>query len=379
MSNETKSKERPILFSGPMVRAILEGRKTQTRRLMSRNLGLYSLQPDRIECIHTANEDINRCFTGADSRLPKLGLHGGQRWPDLLTNQVCRIWSEGVRGLVSVERSQQRQGLPVRFVVPRKQEGYKVCSSPDMLSVSWGAEDKNRSSAALGRSENKQPSGEFKLGNTGGELGGSDFARKRNGRGKTSQCEASRRREIRLALGNLKGPFQPKEGCQMPWDVPIGNLGNHEWETGLRLWVKETWCAWDTTLEDVECDEVSGDAKSLVERGIGRYHITYRADLRRYANKWRPSIFMPRWASRITLEIEAVRVERLIEITSEDAIAEGVSNRNGQYGVEFGDGVSLGWIQPEGAYRELWESINGPGSWDANPYVWVIQFRRVQP
>ncbi len=88
---------------------------------------------------------------------------------------------------------------------------------------------------------------------------------------------------------------------------------------------------------------------------------------------------MPRWASRITLEIEAVRVERLIEITREDCIAEGVSvvGNPPKWGVE-GSGRCLCWMQPEGAYRELWESINGLGSWDANPWVWVIQFRRVQ-
>lgn len=148
---------------------------------------------------------------------------------------------------------------------------------------------------------------------------------------------------------------------------------------GDRLWVRETWCAWDTNDEEQEANEVAGNVAHLVEIGIGRWHITYRADPRRHAEKWRPSIFMPRWASRITLEIEAVRVERLIEITREDCIAEGVSvvGNPPKWGVE-GSGRCLCWMQPEGAYRELWESINGLGSWDANPWVWVIQFRRVQ-
>lgn len=81
----------------------------------------------------------------------------------------------------------------------------------------------------------------------------------------------------------------------------------------------------------------------------------------------------------ITLEIESVRVERLIEITREDCIAEGVSvlGTPQKWGVE-GFGSGLCWMNPEGAFRELWESINGPGSWDANPWVWVIQFRRIQ-
>jgi len=81
----------------------------------------------------------------------------------------------------------------------------------------------------------------------------------------------------------------------------------------------------------------------------------------------RPSIFMPRWASRITLEIINVRVERLQDISKADCIAEGMQGLND---------VHAGWHQ---SYAALWESINGPGSWDANPWVWVIEFKRVQP
>lgn len=72
---------------------------------------------------------------------------------------------------------------------------------------------------------------------------------------------------------------------------------------------------------------------------------------------WRPSIHMPRWASRITLEITGVRVERLGEISESDARAEGV--------------------QSVAEFKELWASINGPGSWEANPWVWVVEFRRI--
>jgi hypothetical protein len=94
-----------------------------------------------------------------------------------------------------------------------------------------------------------------------------------------------------------------------------------------------------------------------------------------------PSIHMPRWASRITLEITGVRVERLQDISTTDCRAEGC--------VLLGQGPSvttrdLLWSGREWAsgcawYRELWESINGPGSWDANPWVWVIEFKVVKP
>ena len=82
---------------------------------------------------------------------------------------------------------------------------------------------------------------------------------------------------------------------------------------------------------------------------------------------------MPRWASRITLEIASVRVERLNDISEADCIAEGCAG---------GHGAIPGYAYaatPFEHYRALWESINGTGSWDMNPWVFVIEFRMVQP
>lgn len=97
--------------------------------------------------------------------------------------------------------------------------------------------------------------------------------------------------------------------------------------------------------------------------------------------KPRPSIHMPRFASRITLEITSVRVERLQDISEADAIAEGCTrNHNGYY---WGGPHAVSGLKQMAtaisAYRDLWESINGPGSWKANPWVWVVEFERVQP
>lgn len=85
------------------------------------------------------------------------------------------------------------------------------------------------------------------------------------------------------------------------------------------------------------------------------------------AGKLRPGIHMPRWASRITLEVVSVRVERLQDISDEDAIAEGIYPTS--------TGLYPGSAKAE--YRKLWEQINGAGSWDVNPWVWVISFRRL--
>ena len=126
---------------------------------------------------------------------------------------------------------------------------------------------------------------------------------------------------------------------------------------GDRLWVRETWAR----------DDEDGT-------------LMYRADLGRDMNadaweqgrlegvpryRWRPSIHMPRAASRIALEVTGVRVERLHQISRGDAMAEGCPFANMQ------DGES-----PRRWYEYLWRAINGPDSWDANPWVWVVEFRK---
>lgn len=139
-------------------------------------------------------------------------------------------------------------------------------------------------------------------------------------------------------------------------DCPYGKPGD-------KLWCKETWAA-NWMYNDVRANEARTNPRlegdNLWFRADGDLPGTHgwSSNLR---GKWRPSIFMPRWASRILLEITAVRVERLQNISNEDALAEGVELR--------------GKLRPWALYRELWESINGPGSWEANPWVWVIEFK----
>jgi hypothetical protein len=96
--------------------------------------------------------------------------------------------------------------------------------------------------------------------------------------------------------------------------------------------------------------------------------VPKREDLEGFLSDWKPSIHMPRSASRITLEITEVRVERLQEISRGDAMAEGCPFPNMANG-----------SNPVHWYADLWNSINGngPGSWDANPWVWCISFRRL--
>jgi hypothetical protein len=98
--------------------------------------------------------------------------------------------------------------------------------------------------------------------------------------------------------------------------------------------------------------------------------------------RWRPSIHMPRWASRILLEVVSVRVERLQDISDEDCLAEGIHAIHHE-----GDGTYYhhehtyadpgNWCHADDAYQFLWEQINGAGSWDANPWVWVVEFKQL--
>lgn len=132
-------------------------------------------------------------------------------------------------------------------------------------------------------------------------------------------------------------------------------------QPGDRLWVRETWQhsnhpfgPLDKTCAifyraDYSADPHGMDGEKSPE---GKYR------------QWRPSIHMPRWASRILLEITGIRVERLQDISEADCRAEGL-----------GDTVDRAhhW------YRVLWEQINGPGSWEANPWVWVVEFKRIRP
>lgn len=141
------------------------------------------------------------------------------------------------------------------------------------------------------------------------------------------------------------------------------------------LWVREAW----RTLQKWDC---------LAPRHLaeGRGKITYEADVEHRNPLWafgklRPSMFMPRWASRLTLIVESVKVERLQEITEEDAIAEGVSDTGRRDGAPYQHFKVIGFPEagmehePVPVFSNLWEAINGPGSWEANPWVAAITFR----
>lgn len=132
---------------------------------------------------------------------------------------------------------------------------------------------------------------------------------------------------------------------------------------GDRLWVRESY---------------------RVMRPHGVDEVQYKADWRPLPHDgWKPSIHMPRWASRLTLEIVSVRVERLQDISNQDAEAEGVvwDGRFCLGSSHVVKGTPKVFVSRREAYRDIWDSINakrGHG-WDTNPWVWVIEFTRVDP
>jgi len=162
-----------------------------------------------------------------------------------------------------------------------------------------------------------------------------------------------------------------------PQPAMCGSVGDrHSFLSDLRLrfavgdllWVREAWAQYPIELNPQPED------------------IWYKADGRSppsaaKVHRWRSPIHMPRWASRITLRVTAVRVERLQEISEEDAQAEGIywseesegwtSGRNGH---EFCD-FHGAWATF--SFRKLWNSLHGPDAWDANPWVSVTSFERV--
>jgi hypothetical protein len=173
------------------------------------------------------------------------------------------------------------------------------------------------------------------------------------------------------------------EGEYRVWcdDYPEeGSLPIAAYQPGDLIWVKEAHCLWGDWMPDgfTKTGKVKMRFRCDKNKGVAYAPPSGLQSDRRNGQGWwkRSSLFMPRWASRIELTVTDFRIERLHDITEEDAMAEGI------YAVEvFGekrfaweDGTS--WQTAVDAYHDLWEVINGEGSWDKNPLVRVISFKR---
>lgn len=170
------------------------------------------------------------------------------------------------------------------------------------------------------------------------------------GRGDWQACDKS---------GNPVHAFPGIPGCVTEIaKCPYGQPGD-------RLWVREAHAIVPRTAY-----AQSAGVDQVLKPGDDHDAAVFREGWERCKpGRWRPSIHMPRWASRILLEVTTVHVERLQDISPNDCIEEGVWRVEDK---EIGRG-----IEAVNAYRAAWEAINGHDSWVANPWVWVIEFKRI--
>ncbi|QDD62682.1 hypothetical protein EJD96_00260 (plasmid) [Herbaspirillum seropedicae] len=204
-----------------------------------------------------------------------------------------------------------------------------------------------------------------------------------------SDNDAGNWRCVRVSGGNAYFVYgnSPKEHVEK---CPYGQPGD-------RLWVRETCRAEELDDGSDGVRYAADDAFIHIRAGAAEAEAWHKLfNYRGQQGAVVPSIHMPRWASRILLEITSVRVERLWNISEQDALAEGIEKNwtgdpsKGQNGFgTVGWVPDCGWINymedmdgepaytPQDSFRSLWQSINGRDSWAANPWVWVVEFRRI--
>ncbi len=153
-------------------------------------------------------------------------------------------------------------------------------------------------------------------------------------------------------------------------------------QPGDRIWVRETF---QGPLFDFEQMESYLDDNSKFEKPEFCQYAADGKPAPEYYDAednlhcgWRPSIHMPRWASRILLEITDVHVERLNSISEEEARSEGVARLREGYWKNYQPGWTQHQLSARGSFATLWDSIYGSGEWDRNPWVWVITFKRIE-
>jgi hypothetical protein len=161
--------------------------------------------------------------------------------------------------------------------------------------------------------------------------------------------------------------MKPQPLSAGPGVCPHGRIGD-------RLWVRETWNTVNPEGEPTSILYKSDGA--LMYRPFPSAEAGWKAEQDAEAidaQRWNTPIFMPRWASRITLEVTDVRVERVQEISQEDIVSEGVDGTHASWGLGSDHSVTK-------CFAELWDSINAKRgySWESNPWVWAITFRKLE-
>ena len=335
-------KERPILFSAPMVRAILEGRKTQTRRIVKPQPANAAMSGAGIALVG----EMARMGQGDTVRCP-YGVPGDRLWvkhaADLFPVYFKPLagweglYAAGTDGVIY----RMDRGAPQPLAPSPNSKGY---SSVSLSRGTWETHAVHRlvCEAFYG----PPPASDAQVRHLDGNRANSapvnlDWGthadnwqdRKGHGGGMGEAHHAAKLDEA--AVAEIRSSALSQRALARKFGVSQATVSD------ARL--GKTWA-------EHQCGERNLPAFSL----------------------WKSPIHMPRWASRITLEVTGVRVERLQDISEADCAKEGAPFTYSGFAPED----APDW---RGWYRDLWESINGPESWDANPWVWVVEFRRIKP
>ena len=356
-------KETPILFSTDMVKAILDGAKTQTRRVMKPQPNLlYGVYGGKIQVIHN---DLDK--EGADGELDikantsvtERQLYGGKRWEDIFKDKIQRLREEGFSGLVSISRARHgAERIFSGFLIPQQYQGNELSSSASVYGFPREASQEVNASQTSGRELSQQQTRQSDVGNSIRELAGQENAQSAQSLLQQSKFKDILRGQRAYPLGSKQGNSQQKIYSESVRNEPTIHIRNLPWFIGQTLWVRETW-------QVVSFSLMAGDPKGLkvaykADDGTKIFKVSFE-NWHKYSSmgydKWRPSIHMPRYASRITLEITELWAELLRSISPADAMAEG------GYTVE--------------EFIKLYLKINHLPD-DANPWNWVISFKEVK-
>ncbi|KKM20526.1 hypothetical protein LCGC14_1644610 [marine sediment metagenome] len=370
---------RPILMSGENVLAILDDRKSQTRRVCE-ELFIYSLTDDRIYGIHTGKTKgcQNEIDTETNTNITEQGLYGWLRRTNILTHEIQRFWEEGVRGLVSAKRARFRQGLQSSIALPQQQESHKIGPPSGLYGFSRDAVDKIFTGETFGWQPREQQTRKSVLGDTARKLDGQKSSRSRDSRRKTSNGKIKQLRMRTFKVGNQGWFVQSASGCPCSRNVSGWRISYSSFQINLRLWVKESFQIEQYTFRrNCVGGKYLADNKEFWTEVYQREYGLIKN--RKFPLRKTSGRFMYKSLARLWLEITNIRVERVQDISKD-------------YGKSIrAEGVPM-W-QPNRSRRrstcfqlvrekfiKIWDTLyakRGYG-WEKNPWVFVISFKRIE-
>jgi hypothetical protein len=364
--------DKPILFSTPMVRALLAGRKTETRRTGDAWFKLWrdwKFRPIEGYPNYMVGRDgvVYHDFGGVDVRPLKAS-------PDSKGYAAISLCRDGKATTTNVHSIVARSWLG-QAPSQRHEARYLNADRMDarLENIDWATPEENwidRSSLGNGVRENHW------------------CAKLTEQQVAAIRASTASQRALAAEYGVAQTTIWSVKSSEHWKDRPLAPTRNVPLPPPLKLWVREAWRTF-VSLDDVKPRDLfeGGRGAGLRYEAGGSLAIGKEPDRERYYSdesddhpgmgKLRPPIFMPRWASRLTLTVTDVRVQRLQEISEEDALAEGIhflEEKAPSNLVGFGHDDEITWDGPVGAYRILWDSINGEGSWDADQWVAACTF-----